>query len=910
MNKAQKRFYGAALTLSTVASVIAPVAVSAATTYEDAKAKVDAAKATPVFKLYNEAYAAVLEVKDADKQAALLNELAPLWEKVATKDVLDVLTAMDALAKEKDLKNYYDLYAQIEKDVTNSFNNAYLMGELTSWGREAVFTPEVVAATDAIMKAWADKTPANIAAAKEAIAKVTKASNIEWLNNEVKSIETSMATTVTKVEAVGAKKIKVTFNKAVDTAKADVKLYKGIAPVAANSVTWNDAKTEATIETVIKFGKGDYTVKVAGLTDTVADAKVTLADEKVEVLEITSTVIQKTASAPVAYTLKNQYGEDVAGTPSTITVTAFNTKTGTGVVAAVAADGKVTLSNAGSVVDEKVVVTITHNATGKTATATLNTVAAAKIGSIVPGEVKLPSGVTRVTVSNSNDDLKLTYTAQDQYGNSVKLTASSTSGSAIEAADGIKIISSNNNIIDPANVKTNADKEITFRTGATSGNVTLTFVTLATGQSTSVTITVNDVAKAKAFSLVQPTTLVTANKSVTVDYIATNQFDENVAKKDFTSAYRTASNITWVSTKPSVVDPTNPAHLSWNAQNELVITPATSGSVTLTPYVNGVAQGSISLDVQAAIVPTKIIGVKDLTTLSVQDGEISVKASNLKVVDQYGNTMSLPDGWTAKLTLKDAAETSFDLGNETDYTATSGQAITLTSDGNSYAKLKGLSANGSETIKVVLNDGTEDKADTAYEFSLTKVASDVVTSYAFKDAGLFYGNSNNNSSTFAKTVSVVGKDAAGNAVALKPGTVTHLTSNSADFVVDPANMKVWSLKKGTATLTAWKGTDAVATIEVTSSDATPVVSSISFDKSSYDVAGVANSTATPAVITIKDQYGAAIGDANGKYYGSDDNVAVVATNGTLTIKGTGKITLTYISGSGVVKTATVNVTKN
>lgn len=725
----------------------------------------------------------------------------------------------------------------------------------------------------------------------------------------VKVVVKAVDLKVESVSAIKATTLQVTYNKAVDTAKAKVVLYKGIAPVAVAKTTWDDAKKVVTLQTVIKLTKGEYTIKTNGLDKAVEDFKTTVEDEKIAKLEIATSSVQDVANSTVAYTMQNQYGEDIAASAATVTATAVNIMTGAKLTTSFLADGTLVLTDADTMTDatksEKVVVTMTYNATGLTATATLPVVAAAKLGEIVVSDPTMPATTKRITVGDTTDTLVIPYTAVDQYGQAVKLTASKNGATAIEAADGVKIISSNSAIIDATNIKTDANSKLTFQTGATAGTAVLTFVNIATGKSTSLSIVINEVAAAKTFTLVQPTTLLTVNKGVTVDYTVTNQFDELVAKKNFTNTYRTNSNITWVSTNPAVVNPS--ADITYTAQNELVITPKAKGITVLTPYVKGVPQTAITLDVQDEIKPAKIVGVKNMPLFSVEDGVITIKASNLSIVDQYGYAVTLPTGWKAIVSLKDATETSFDLGDKSGFTTAADATVDLTADSSTgYAQLKGLAAIGSEIISVVLNDGSANITTSAYEFTVSTVAADKVTGYSIEDTGKFFADKDNNVTTNNKTISVVGKDVAGNEVALTSGTVTQITSDNVNFKV--SGMDVWAIAKGTANISAWIGTDKVATLAVTAVDDAKIPTTVAFAKASNDVTGAAASTATVSVV-IEDQYGNTVSGDAGKWYGSDDNVATVnAANGQLTLVGTGKIALTYISSNGIKAETVVNVT--
>lgn len=316
MNKAQKRLVSSLAAASSVAAAIAPAATVFAATKDEAKALLDNAKKTLAFVDYNQAYAAIVALPAAD-QPALLAELTPLWDKVATKDVTDVLKTMEALAANKDLKNYYDLYDMIEKTVSLPRNQQYLMGELTSWGNSAVFTPDVTAATDALIKAWTDKTPANIAAAKDAIAKVTNAGSLAYLNSDVANLEKSVPVAVSSVVAKTASSFAIKFNKTVeDTTKVVPTVTRGTSTVTLTA-SWNTDKTELTLSSSSKLVQDTYKVNVKVADADLGTSEVKIEAEKVAKIEFLSqtAVRANDAEAYIPVRITNQYGDDITGSP-------------------------------------------------------------------------------------------------------------------------------------------------------------------------------------------------------------------------------------------------------------------------------------------------------------------------------------------------------------------------------------------------------------------------------------------------------------------------------------------------------------------------------------------------------------------------------------------------------------------
>lgn len=267
MKKSTKKFTSTLMAAASVAGVIAPatqVFAAEQMTYERAKELVDYAKKQKDFAEYNIAYAAILQLKDEAQKAELSAELAPLWNDVVTPEVKVILTNFEAVAKDKDLGSYYESYAKVEK-VANARVQQYLFGELTSWGRQGVFTPEVVAATDAMGKFWKEPTEANEKAALEAIAKVGNTKSLEWLKVEAAKAGEKVDRTL-KVEDVVANNLKVVtvkFNKDVDKdTLGSVKI--GTKTIAKKLV---DSKT-LVIELATPLAQSDkVTVTVEGVKD-------------------------------------------------------------------------------------------------------------------------------------------------------------------------------------------------------------------------------------------------------------------------------------------------------------------------------------------------------------------------------------------------------------------------------------------------------------------------------------------------------------------------------------------------------------------------------------------------------------------------------------------------------------------
>lgn len=308
--------------LASVASIIAPAAtVLAEETMTVAKAKELIANAGQVGTIYDYNVALVaIQKLPAAEQPALNAELAKFWSKCAPTEVVNVLNKMIELAAKKDLTNFYLLMDQIQKTVTNNVNKNYLLNELNSWGKAAVFTPDVVAATNAIIKAWTEKTAASVDAAKELVAKVTNAGSKTWCANEIAAVEKLVAVKVKSVAALNSKQAVVTFENEIGTAAAvnftsDNGLTVTKAEVSATNkkevtLTFNDTFEDKTTYAITVNG----VKSVAGVELTTA-ATVSFEYEIKEVKSITLNKVEYNSMAGLNVldyiTIKDEAGRNI-----------------------------------------------------------------------------------------------------------------------------------------------------------------------------------------------------------------------------------------------------------------------------------------------------------------------------------------------------------------------------------------------------------------------------------------------------------------------------------------------------------------------------------------------------------------------------------------------------------------------
>ena len=234
----------------------------------------------------------------------------------------------------------------------------------------------------------------------------------------------TVAATSEVTTAVAANTLKVTFNGTVaDTSKVkvDVKAVGGTAITTV--VTWNTAKTEATVTKASSFTAGDYTVAVTNDTVVLPSQTVTISQQKIAKIQILSTKLGVTTNAKTSlqkgyatYAILDQYGVDI-----TNGALANNVNFQTGVGSIDAKKGLITITPASGLnlmtFNSGVTITANDTNTGVSATATL--AVTSQLGTLT--NITL-TGLTNVdnkvlTAGDTTDVFYAGFTATDISGN-------------------------------------------------------------------------------------------------------------------------------------------------------------------------------------------------------------------------------------------------------------------------------------------------------------------------------------------------------------------------------------------------------------------------------------------------------------------------------------------------------------
>lgn len=539
---------------------------------------------------------------------------------------------------------------------------------------------------------------------------------------------------VSKTEANSAKSFQVTFNTAVaDTAKITFAAKRETTPVAT-TVSWNDAKTVATLTGAAKFSEGDYSVEVtdnrAEKAVVMSTAKVTIKKEEVTKVEYASDTIARISDfeGVIRFKVYNQYNEDITDSALSRSLSlsssadSANIDYKTGVITV----KKESANNLNNLRDVKVIViTLNDTSTGFVSTKTLNV--SDSVSAI--SEVKI-NGV----VNEKGEAVDFVYGTAKQYY--LDITVLDQSGNEVTSK---KVLSSKNN--DQEILKLNASNGITLevvdhptKSGVAayridwgtfskpSFDTPVTFTAIApyatSGKNNSTfTATLKREAKVETFKLFAPAETVSLNRTTEIPFEAYDQNGNKVTEYADIAADGALGKVKI----SGVADD----EIQWLRQSDggvkLYFTPKTTFTGTSkTYYLSATVENSltgsysqISIDVKNSSKTTAIDAyrVGKLFTPGAKTGKI--RLSNLSVRDEYDRKINLRDdkmGLGYYVVIK--SNNTSAVGLTTDNGATTVGSVTLF--GDQSFKFIGGGSDGVATITYELwKNGKTTYEDTA-----------------------------------------------------------------------------------------------------------------------------------------------------------------------------------------------------
>ncbi|TDA68877.1 MAG: hypothetical protein D9V47_06285 [Clostridia bacterium] len=667
---------------------------------------------------------------------------------------------------------------------------------------------------------------------------------------------------VTSVKAVSAKALEVTFSKAVEnTAALSFTVQRGTSPVVLD-VSWNQAKTAATLSSSTNLVAGTYTVTVSGadFAEGKNGGSVTVEAQKVARIEFTSTVIVKTGTqtGTIGYKVFDQYGQDV--TKETVAANIQWT----------ASQGTATDINAGTITFNKgsdfaagdsFVITGIDPASGTTVSATFTVGAEAVVQSLTLGEISLPGTNTRI-FTGLNPAARIALTGQDQYGNVLSKYGDFNGKVTVVSSDSAVVATLTDK--DGGNDGTR-DAAITINTSGltTAKSVTITVISNGTGRTASKTLEIVKPSAPATVSLTAPSGVIAAGDGVgtlVIPLTVQDQFGATLTADQVAAVASTAFTIT--SSNSSVIA-SNQLKIETTGANKgkLVNTAAISGTgtTTITVTVNETGRSdSITLTAQAARHVAQV-SLPDTLVGNMLQG--ATQTFGVKFKDQYGADFvpTSNDGnykVNVAITKVSGDDVGLDVtpkGDITDETSVvANNAFTLTAD--AYKT-------GTYTLTVKLINTSGETVSQASK-TITVAAATSSLSYSIKDIPVLYKGAGSAASPYAEKVEVIATDASGNSYAINPSDILSITSDKTEAAVDSASRKVYGNNSGlnndvTATITVVFNTkDDVKTLtkSVTVSSAGLAAQKVYIVDKAVDATNLKLATGTTEISTVNAVY--------------------------------------------------------
>ena len=642
-----------------------------------------------------------------------------------------------------------------------------------------------------------------------------KAANAE----KVEAIEVESAS------AVGAKKLNVQFNQAVDTDKVKLTVKKGASNVAVSSVAFSEDKKTATIELNNKLTEGTYTVSVAGLTEKALNAEVKTAKETLKTVKLlSSNAIVVDGGIQFGYQALNQYGED-------ITSTSLDT------VKAVVAGTTPTVNN-GIVnitgtykADDKVVVTLIDGTTGVSANQTLTVISKAVTSELVINSIYNKDGKT-LTQDTASEDFYLLVDVKDQYGNVV--SSPDIKDFTVVAPGGVSVDGNFTTVTVDKEKKTALKLKVDEK--VTAGDHKLIIVANASGASANYTVSLEEGTYIQSVSLGAPTADIVASGDEVTLPIEVKDNKGNVV----TDVKELKSNV-------KVDGLTDAAFKLVDGATVVTGTIATTDNKEGNVVVSATSNNKLGFDTKVIRVkdkaaPAAVIGLKEGVSTSIYANQsVTLKASDFVVQDQYGRDIKVAD---ENLTV------AYTNANET-HNVTFAD-LTLTAG----------ATKGTESLTF----GLKDVKDSTTDVTFTVVDRSEFVSYEVADLTKMYAGEKASDTQYDQTVKVYGVTAAGKKVLL-PASEYTVYENSAFLevdgnVLDATDADATKANELTADVTVTinaTGEEIVKTVAI--SDAAPTVEKVELIEggksvTSKEFADVKfTSSALQENVVITDNYG-------------------------------------------------------
>ena len=362
-------------------------------------------------------------------------------------------------------------------------------------------TPEVTPATTAAVTATPEATPVTTAAVTATPEVTPTTTAAVTATPEVTSTPEAVSATAITAVTTGASVVAVTFNQPVVGTNVKFAITKGTGASAItksiSKVEWIDNKT-ALLTLSEKIADDTYEVTATENGGKALTNSFKGEVEKAAQISVDSVRVEKSATATINISLKNQFKE--AMDTSGVTATVYNVTQSQSVKVEATTNGKITINTNSANLDDVIRITLAYG--------TLND---SKTVTVVKDKVANSVEFGTLTLGDKNEDrliekgtFKLPITIKDQYGEAFKLstawTATETATGDVCSATAGKVVLANGTVIESSNTGVLDLTKVTFTdgvptftagTGTNDGSkATITVTVAATGEIKTFDVTV------------------------------------------------------------------------------------------------------------------------------------------------------------------------------------------------------------------------------------------------------------------------------------------------------------------------------------------------------------------------------------------------------------------------------------
>ncbi len=679
-----------------------------------------------------------------------------------------------------------------------------------------------------------------------------------------------MELTIADAFASGSKEITALLNMEAETGTI-AKIKRGSIDWPAD-VEWESNRKVVKFSRSYNFTPGDYTVIVGE-----SEFPITIEAESLMGINIGADHIFPLANQDLLVSLYNQYGEPMT-IPGTTFISVLNPSKGATLTTInMGSTFKVDASNPALVEGGDLLTVFIYESTFSVSKE-IPVYEEPVIKSLYIVGLEIANSAPKVDENTSGH--KLVIETQDQYGDIYVLTTSdlATSGGTLQ------LLSSNEAAVPSINFAIDSEGKLVFNALA-AGQARITFIVASEGIVEFYNVTVTEPTTLENLIITPGSGMITSG---TRHDLTTYAYDQLGASIPLLGNFNYGSfNI--VSTNQLVLP--NSGIQYDGVEGVLYLMPAATGTTTVSYYYNGLFQGSMIIDVNEAARPQYIESV-DFPDYFELDAEKTITLDNIVVRDQYGQVFEM-DGSDYTIDIQvTSGSTMSTVGNTISGTLSPNLIASDTTEGTTTFTL------------TVEHNSTGAVAGSQIVMQVEVVGTGDITSFMFDNVALMYAGGAG-LTDYHKTLVISGKIGSSPVVLAGgpvPSSITLITNNNTDFVLNTGTLELYANAAGSTTIQAWVGASPVASVVVTASSAAPEVHTMTFNPSTYTLANSVASFDVKTILTILDQYGVDITAAANIYYSStSSSIATITQSGiitTYTTDGTTSISVVEMSGAG------------